>query len=104
MSRDVSWVDAETSFECRIVWNYWGHWCAYVSVPATHPLYGTFYDDLPRDIFGCVCGGVTYSRQDENGWWRFGIDTAARPVPQTEEFIRGELEKLVRMLGRREAT
>jgi hypothetical protein len=44
----VQWIDAETGLDCLAVRaGDMGHWCGYVGVPETHPLFGKDYGQCP---------------------------------------------------------
>lgn len=50
--------------------------CAYVGIPATHPLAGMNYDQVPLNVHG----GLTFSDKGDflglAGWWFYGWDYA----------------------------
>lgn len=71
-------------FSCFIKRGPMGAWCGYVGVPATHPAYGQYYDEVKVEVHG----GLTYADQcrgsichvpqegmPEDVWW-LGFDTA----------------------------
>lgn len=61
-----------------------GHWCGYVQLPENHPWIKL--DGL--EINSNVHGGITYSRQEEDGYW-VGFDCAHSNdiSPSTERFF-----------------
>ena len=55
-----------------------GSLCGYVGIPRDHRFWGTEYNthDELDDISDNVHGGLTYSREESDGWWYFGFDTS----------------------------
>lgn len=52
------WIDFSTGYMCTLAQNtFTGHYCGYVAIPETHPLYGnaSCFCDAP------VHGGVTFT-------------------------------------------
>lgn len=60
----------ENSVRCLI--RFGSGLCAYVGVPADHPLAGFAYDDIPLEVHG----GLTFANKWEDfpGWWFYGWD------------------------------
>lgn len=55
---DLDWIDEDTGFSCEIHRNGSGALCGYVSIPESHPYFGSKYDDLH---YIDVHGGLTFS-------------------------------------------
>ena len=77
----AEWVQWISGYKCRISRNETtGTLCGYVGIPKEHRFWGISYNIDPdpelSDISDNVHGGLTYSRQGEDGWWYFGFDTA----------------------------
>lgn len=88
-----------------------GHLCGYVRLPKGHPFYGKHYDDLDLDVHG----GLTYSREAEDGTWKIGFDCAhlgdlvpMNPIRgmdsdgdvfRDNDFVRRECTELARQLA-----
>ncbi len=67
------WTDEATGYKCRIKRHPMHlHLCGYVGVPETHRAFGVGYDSVNAPIHG----GLTYSDEQEDGYWWFGFDTA----------------------------
>jgi hypothetical protein len=89
----AEWVQEPSGYKCRIVRNeVTGTLCGYVGIPKEHRFWGASYeDDELRDIGDNVHGGITYSQQEDDGWWYFGFDTA-----HAEDFAPKIVEVLLR--------
>ena len=77
----AEWEQYISGYKCRISRNeHTGTLCGYVGIPKEHRFWGISYNIDPdpelSDISDNVHGGLTYSRQGEDGWWYFGFDTA----------------------------
>ena len=77
----AEWEQEVSGYKCRISRNeHTGTLCGYVGIPKEHRFWGISYNIDPdpelSDISDNVHGGLTYSRQGEDGWWYFGFDTA----------------------------
>jgi hypothetical protein len=48
-----------------------GHWCGYICIPKDHAWYGKERDGIDCNIHG----GITYSEEEEDGFW-IGFDCA----------------------------
>jgi len=70
-------------FDCLLHRGPGGHWCGYVGVSPSHPLYKKDYDGLSVDVHGGLtyaseCAGhICHPADDETAhlWW-FGFDCA----------------------------
>ena len=74
----AEWTQEVSGYKCRIVRNeITGSLCGYVGIPREHRFWGTEYNthDELDDISDNVHGGLTYSREESDGWWYFGFDT-----------------------------
>ena len=74
----AEWTQEVSGYKCRIVRNeITGSLCGYVGIPRDHRFWGTEYNthDELDDISDNVHGGLTYSREESDGWWYFGFDT-----------------------------
>lgn len=107
------WVDETSGLECQTA-RHETWWVAYVTVPREHPAWGRrdpYMSDEDDEVDGTEeytrghrfegefpYGDITYSKKTADGKWKFGIDTAGRPVEQSEAFITRELMKVVRTL------
>jgi hypothetical protein len=58
----VQWTDEATGLVCLLHRSEFGHWCGYVGLPPSHPLYERSYEDIYENVANLgVHGGVTYS-------------------------------------------
>jgi hypothetical protein len=89
----AEWVQEPSGYKCRIRRNEGtGTLCGYVGISKEHRFWGASYeDDELRDIGDNVHGGITYSQQEDDGWWYFGFDTA-----HAEDFAPKIVEVLLR--------
>ena len=74
----AEWTQEVSGYKCRILRNeITGSLCGYVGIPRDHRFWGTEYNthDELDDISDNVHGGLTYSREESDGWWYFGFDT-----------------------------
>ena len=74
----AEWTQEVSGYKCRIMRNeITGSLCGYVGIPREHRFWGTEYNthDELDDISDNVHGGLTYSREESDGWWYFGFDT-----------------------------
>ena len=74
----AEWTQEVSGYKCRIKRNeITGSLCGYVGIPREHRFWGTEYNthDELDDISDNVHGGLTYSREESDGWWYFGFDT-----------------------------
>lgn len=74
----AEWIQEVSGYKCRIMRNeITGSLCGYVGIPRDHRFWGTEYNthDELDDISDNVHGGLTYSREESDGWWYFGFDT-----------------------------
>ena len=74
----AEWTQEVSGYKCRILRNeITGSLCGYVGIPREHRFWGTEYNthDELDDISDNVHGGLTYSREESDGWWYFGFDT-----------------------------
>ena len=75
----AEWTQEVSGYKCRIMRNeITGSLCGYVGIPREHRFWGTEYNthDELDDISDNVHGGLTYSREESDGWWYFGFDTS----------------------------
>jgi hypothetical protein len=85
----VLWIDEATGLHCLARRAEMGHWCGYVAVPKTHPLFGKDYNEVDYDKV-TPHGGLTYAQEcagdpdrgichrtdgGDHAWW-FGFDCA----------------------------
>jgi hypothetical protein len=67
------WTDYATGYKCRIKRHPTHlHLNGYVGIPPSHRAFGVGYDDADAPVHG----GLTYSDQQEDGYWWFGFDTS----------------------------
>lgn len=67
------WTDEATGYKCRIRRHPTNlHLCGYVGVPESHRAFGAGYDSVNAPVHG----GLTYSDEEDDGYWWFGFDTS----------------------------
>jgi len=96
----AEWVQYISGYKCRIKRNeVTGTLCGYVGIPKEHRFWGVNYDGHREleDIADNVHGGLTYSAEDDDGWWYFGFDTA-----HSEDFAPKIVEVLLSVSRDRE--
>ncbi|KVT60618.1 hypothetical protein BGV56_00830 [Burkholderia ubonensis] len=58
----VQWTDEATGYACLLHRGGFGHWCGYVGVPPSHPMYAREYSDIYENVVVLdVHGGLTFS-------------------------------------------
>lgn len=76
----AEWIQEPSGYKCRIRRNpITGTLCGYVGIPKGHRFWGVGYEGHNTevdDISDNVHGGLTYSQEEDDGWWYFGFDTA----------------------------
>ena len=56
----ANWIDKDTDYDCMVVRGPGGHWCGYVGLPSSHPLYKKEYSE--EELYNIEAhGGLTYS-------------------------------------------
>lgn len=77
---NAEWVQEPSGYKCRIKRNeITGTLCGYVGIPKEHTFWGQGYDEDRNEELNAinedVHGGLTYSKEESDGWWYFGFDT-----------------------------
>lgn len=76
----AEWVQEPSGYKCRIKRNpITGTLCGYVGIPRDHRFWGEDYNGTNEELYAIednVHGGLTYSQEEDDGWWYFGFDTA----------------------------
>ena len=78
---NAEWIQEPSGYKCRIKRNpITGTLCGYVGIPKGHTFWGEGYDEDRNEELNAiqedVHGGLTYSKEESDGYWYFGFDTA----------------------------
>jgi hypothetical protein len=92
----AEWIQEPSGYKCRIMRNeITGTLCGYVGIPEGHTFWGEEYNSNNDEIDAIaddVHGGLTYSKEERDGYWYFGFDTS-----HSIDFAPKIIEMLIRV-------